>query len=248
MLDKYDYSYNYEKSLMHLVSPVIKFVSLIVYIIICLLPYNNYLFIFLLSYVFFLLLLSNIKFKRYFRIIWKFRFIFIILLFYMYSIDFDVYIGMIIFFKIIFFILHLSFIKFTCTKSDYVNGITWLLDRFNVIGIKRKKIFNFIDKIYTFFMNFIDNFNDTIKYRELNGKNYIYGDLFIKFLFIVNNFKMIFNKTKDSIKLREVDKKYRLFDVNVVNKYKYVNKLCFVDYFILIINVGMVIFYIVKVR
>ena len=233
---------------MHLVSPVIKFISLFVYLIICFLPYNNYLFIFLLSYVFLLLLFSNINFKRYFRLLWKFRFIFIILFFYMYSIDFDIYSGLIIYFKIIFFLLHLSFIKFTCTKSDYVRGVTWILDRFNVFGIKRKKIYDFIDNIYTFIMYFIDNFNDTIKYKELNGKSYIYSDIFIKFLFIVNNIKIIFNRTKNNMKRRSVDRKYRLFNVNVVSKYKYVNKLHLVDYLILIINVGMVIFYIMKVH
>ena len=247
MLDKYDYSYNYEKSVMHLVSPVIKFISLFVYIIICFLPYNNFLFIFLLSYVFILLLLSNINLKRYFKVLWRYRIIYLILFFYMYSIDVTIYNGLVIYFKLIFFLLHFFFNIFTSTRSDYVRGITWVIDRFNVL-IKKKKIYNFIDNIYTFCIYFIDNFNSVIKYKELSGKSYIYSDLFVKFIFIVNNFKLIFNLTKESVKVRNIDKRYRLFDVNVIKKYIYVSKLCFIDYFILIINMGMIIFYIMKVR
>lgn len=248
MLDKYDYSYNYERSIIHRVSPVIKFISLIVYIIICFLPYNNYLFIILLTYVFMLLLFSNIRTFKYLKILWKFKLIFLIMFFYMYSKDFTMYNMLIIYFKVIFLILHFFLIILTCTKNDFVTGITWIIDRFNIVGIRKKKIFNLIDKIYNFYISFITNFNDMVKYRELNGINYIYSDLIIKTIFIIYNFKLVFNKTCDSIKIREDDKKYRLFDVNSISKYKYVNKLCFVDYCILLINVGMIIFYVMKVR
>lgn len=248
MLDKYDYSYNYEKSIIHQVSPIVKFISLILYIIICLLPFNNYLFIFLLTYVFMLLLFSNIKFIKYLKILWKFKYIFLIMFFYMYSEEFTVYNMLIVYFKVMFFILHFFLIILTCTKKDFVRGVSWIIDRFNIIGIKKKKIYNFIDKIYSFYIYFINNFNDMVKYRELNGINYLYSDLIIKTIFIIYNFKLILYKTCENMKLREEDKKYRLFDVNVISKYKYVNKLCFVDYCILLINMGMVIFYIMKVR
>ena len=129
-----------------------------------------------------------------------------------------------------------------------MRGLCWILDRFNIFGIKRKKIYNFLDKKYTYFVNFIKIFNNTIEYKELNGKNYLYSDLFVKMIFIFSNIKMIKANTKDSVLIREKDKKYKLFDMSIVNKYKYVNKLNIVDYLVLIINIGMVIFYVLKVR
>jgi hypothetical protein len=160
----------------------------------------------------------------------------------------DIMDSSIIMLRIVFLILHIFMIMFTTTKSQMVRTIGWLIDRINIIGINKKKIYNLVDNIYTFIFKFISLFNDTIIYREMNGTEYVHGNVLSKGKIVVSNIKNIFNSTKSKVKDNKVIKKYRLFDERVVSKYRYVNKLCLIDYLVLIINVGMVIFYVMKVR
>lgn len=248
MLNKYDYSFNYEDSFIHRMNPLIKIFSLFVYILVWLFKFNNYLFIFSLSYVFLLILISNVKLRKYIKVLWKFKYIFIIIGFYMYSKNMDIMDSSIIMLRIVFLILHIFMIMFTTTKSQMVRTIGWLIDRINIIGINKKKIYNLVDNIYTFIFKFISLFNDTIIYREMNGTEYVHGNVLSKGKIVVSNIKNVFNSTKSKVKDNKVIKKYRLFDERVVSKYRYVNKLCLIDYLVLIINVGIVIFYVMKVR
>jgi hypothetical protein len=160
----------------------------------------------------------------------------------------DIMDSSIIMLRIVFLILHIFMIMFTTTKSQMVRTIGWLIDRINIIGINKKKIYNLVDNIYTFIFKFISLFNDTIIYREMNGTEYVHGNVLSKGKIVVSNIKNVFNSTKSKVKDNKVIKKYRLFDERVVSKYRYVNKLCLIDYLVLIINVGMVIFYVMKVR
>ena len=248
MLNKYDYSFNYEDSFIHRMNPLIKIFGLFVYILVWLFKFNNYLFIFSLSYVFLLILISNVKLRKYIKVLWKFKYIFIIIGFYMYSKNMSIMDSSIIMLRIIFLILHIFMIMFTTTRSQMVRTIGWLIDRINIIGINKKKIYNLVDNIYTFIFKFISLFNDTIIYREMNGTEYVHGNVLSKGKIVVSNIKNVFNSTKSKVKDNKVIKKYRLFDERVVSKYRYVNKLCLIDYLVLIINVGMVIFYVMKVR
>lgn len=248
MLNKYDYSFNYEDSFIHRMNPLIKIFSLFVYILVWLFKFNNYLFIFSLSYVFLLILISNVKLRKYIKVLWKFKYIFIIIGFYMYSKNMSIMDSSIIMLRIVFLILHIFMIMFTTTKSQMVRTIGWLIDRINIIGINKKKIYNLVDNIYTFIFKFISLFNDTIVYREMNGTEYVHGNIISKGKIVVSNIKNVFNSTKSKVKDNKEVKKYRLYDERVVSKYRYVNKLCIVDYLVLIINVGMVIFYVMKVR
>lgn len=248
MLNKYDYSFNYEDSFIHRMNPLIKIFSLFVYILVWLFKFNNYLFIFSLSYVFLLILISNVKLRKYIKVLWKFKYIFIIIGFYMYSKNMSIMDCSIIMLRIVFLILHIFMIMFTTTKSQMVRTIGWLIDRINIIGINKKKIYNLVDNIYTFIFKFISLFNDTIVYREMNGTEYVHGNIISKGKIVVSNIKNVFNSTKSKVKDNKEVKKYRLYDERVVSKYRYVNKLCIVDYLVLIINVGMVIFYVMKVR
>lgn len=248
MLNKYDYSFNYEDSFIHRMNPLIKIFSLFVYILVWLFKFNNYLFIFSLSYVFLLILISNVKLRKYIKILWKFKYIFIIIGFYMYSKNMSIMDSSIIMLRIVFLILHIFMIMFTTTKSQMVRTVGWLIDRINIIGINKKKIYNLVDNIYTFIFKFISLFNDTIVYREMNGNEFVHGNIISKGKIVISIIKNVFNNTKSKVKDNKDVKKYRLYDERVVSKYRYVNKLCIVDYLVLIINVGMVIFYVLKVR
>ena len=53
---------------------------------------------------------------------------------------------------------------------------------------------------------------------------------------------------ESNMKLRKNDMKYKLYDGNVKSQYKYRNKLCIFDYIFIILNIGMIVFYILKVR
>jgi len=248
MLNKYDYSFNYEDSFVHRMSPLIKIFNLFVYILVWLFKYNNYLFIFSLSYVFCLLLLSNLKLRKYFKVLWKFKYILIIVGFYMYSKNIPLADAAIVMLRIIFLILHIFMILFTTTKSQVVRSLTWLIDRINIIGFNKKKIYNFIDNVYSFIFRFIDMYNDIILYKEMNGIDYVHSNILSKSKLVLCNLKNVYSNTKSKVGIIKKDKKNRLFDERIVSKYKYVNRLCIMDYLVLIINIGMVIFYVMKVR
>ena len=62
------------------------------------------------------------------------------------------------------------------------------------------------------------------------------------------NIKLVFKRTNNKMKSRKDNMRYRLYKSNVKSKYKYRNKLCIFDYIFIIFNIGMLVFYIVKVR
>ncbi|HIS17869.1 MAG TPA: hypothetical protein IAC02_04590, partial [Candidatus Coprovivens excrementavium] len=65
MLNKYDYLYNGEESLLILINPVIKLFGLFIYILLILLKFDRLLFIINIGLVFLLILLSNVKLTKY---------------------------------------------------------------------------------------------------------------------------------------------------------------------------------------
>ena len=85
MLNKLDYSYNNENSLIHKINPSIKLLGLLFYVLFCLLKYNNYLFICNVTIVFCLILFSNVDAKRYLKILFRWFFILLFLYVLMYS-------------------------------------------------------------------------------------------------------------------------------------------------------------------
>lgn len=248
MLDKYNIVYKCENSFVHRMNPLIKIFSLLVYILLWLLKYNNYLFIMSLSYVLFLILISNVKLRKYFKFLWNLKYIFIILFFYLYSIRFEFIDGLMLFLRIIFLIWHVLLILYTTTRKELCMAITNLVNIFNLFGIKKKTIFNFVDGIYCYFLNIINVYNGIFIAQELSGNSAVFGS-------ILDKWKLFFLKIKEFIfyiklknKLYKQEKKNRLYYVYSKSKFKYVNRFCLLDYLVLIINVGMIIFYVLKVK
>ena len=98
MLDKYMVSYNHEESILHILNPVIKFISFLLFIISCFFKFSILLFILDMVWVFVLLLLSNISLKEYFMIIWKYKYLLIFIYILLYSMNYKlIYINIIIF-------------------------------------------------------------------------------------------------------------------------------------------------------
>lgn len=248
MLNKLDYSYNGEESIIHRMNPVVKLFGLFIYVLVCLLKFNNFLFIFNISLVFCLLLLSNINYLKYIKIIWKLKYVLIIMYAYMYHkeiafLDMNIFV-----FKFIFFVLYIALLIYSTTKEDLGKGLANVTNVFNIFGINVKKISSFFTGIFTFWVYFIENINKFINSLEIKGQVYSHNNILGKYKLILKNIKSVFINTKSNMKLRKNDMKYKLYDGNVKSQYKYRNKLCIFDYIFIILNIGMIVFYILKVR
>ena len=248
MLSRLDYSYNNEESIIHRLNPVVKIFGLFIYVLICMLKYDNILFIFNISIVFLLLLLSNINMFKYLKIIWKLKYILIVMYAYMYHKEMTLIDMNILAFKFIFLILYCVLLVYTTTKEDFGKGIARILDLFNIININLKKISCCTTNIFTFFQVWIDTYNELFTNLEIKGIVYSHVDLIGKFKIFLKNIKLIFMKSRENMKIRKNDMKYRFYNENVKSKYKYRKKLCIFDYIFIILNIGMIVFYILKVR
>ena len=248
MLNKLDYSYNNEKSIIHRLNPVVKMFGLCVYVLICLLKFNNVLFIVNISIVFALLLLSNIRILKYLKVVWKLKYILIIMFAYMFHKEMSFIDMNIIVFKFIFFILYCVMLVYTTTKEDLGKGGAISINGFNIIGISLRKIASFITNIFAYLLIWIDTYNEVFTNLEIKGNVYTHTNLIERIKLFFSNIKLLFEKCKNKMKSRKSDMKYRLYKGNVKSKYKYRRKLCIFDYLFIILNIGMVIFYILKVR
>lgn len=248
MLNKLDYSYNNEESIIHRLNPVVKIFGLFVYVLICLLKFNNILFILNISIVFSLLLLSNIKILKYLKVIWKLKYILIIMYAYMYHKEMAFVDMNILIFKFIFFVLYGVMLVYTTTKEDLGKGGAISINVFNIIGISLRKISSFITNIFAYLLIWIDTYNEVIISLEIKGNIYTHSNLIDRIKLFFANIKLVFDKCHNKMKSRTNDMKYKLYNGSVKSQYKYRKKLCIFDFLFIILNIGMIIFYILKVR
>ena len=248
MLNKLDYSYNDEISIIHRINPVIKLFGLFIYVLICLLKYNNYLFIANLSFIFLLMLLSNVNILRNFKLVWKFKFIILIMYVVMYHYQMSIVDINIIVFKFIFFLVYLSVIYYTTTKEEIGIGLSKIVNIFNLIGIDLRKIASFFTNIITSVICFFDTLGDTLISGEIKGNVYTHSNIIDKYKLYVRYFKKVYKSSKDKMKKRKNDMKYKLYNDNIKKRYKYGKKLGIYDYLFILINIGFIVFYILKVR
>ncbi len=248
MLNRLDYSYNNEESIIHRLNPVIKMFGLFIYVLICLLKFNNILFIVNISIVFMMLLLSNIKIIKYFKVVWKLKYILIIMYAFMYHKEMSFIDMNVIAFKFVFFMLYGVMLVYTTTKEDLGKGGANAINMFNIIGISLRKISSFITNIFAFFLIWIDTYNEVFTNLEIKGHVYTHSNVIDRLKLFLKNIKLVFKKCKSKMKSRINDMKYKLYRGNVKSKYKYRRKLCIFDYLFIILNIGMIVFYILKVR
>lgn len=248
MLNKYDYLYNGEESLLILINPVIKLFGLFIYILLILLKFDRLLFIINIGLVFLLILLSNVKLTKYLKIIWKLKYPIILLYAYLYYKNLEIVEINIIIFKLIFLLMYIWVIIYTTNKEELSRGLSIILNKINLIGIPIKKITMFFINVYSFIEYFIDTYNEYINKIEREGKVFLDSNIFNKLVIFFKNFKIIWQISYRKLKLRKKDLKYRLFDTKEVSKYKYRRRLCLFDYLYVLINIGMIVYYILKVR
>ena len=248
MLVKLDYKYNDEISIVHRINPVIKILCFFIYLLIVLLKFNSYLFILNIFIVFLLMLLSNVNILRYFKVIWKLKYIVIIMYAFMLHKQMKLISINVIVFEFLFTFLYMALIVYTTTKEDLGKGSARIISIFDFLNIGVKRISYFITNIFTLIIYLIEDFNSTIEMLEIKGIIYTHGTIIDKVKLVFKNIKKIYSYSKTKMNNRKFDMKYRLYNSKVKSKYKYRTRLNIFDIILLIINIGMIVFYILKVR
>ena len=247
MLNKLDYSYNNENSLIHRINPSIKLLGLLFYVLFCLLKYNNYLFICNITIVFALILFSNVDIKRYLKVLWDLKYLLILLYVILYSQHLGFTDINIIVFKILFFLLYFKCLLFTTTREEFGKGGSVLLNIFNLIGLSLRRIAINISNIFSFIYYFFDTCK--VYFTNINIKGGCADlSIFDKAVAFFKEFKNIFKISREKNKQRKKDLLSKMYDKNLHTSYKYRYKLKVYDYLFVIIYIGMLSFYIWQVR
>lgn len=248
MLNKNDYTYNGIKSIIHNINSSIKIFGLFIYTLICLLKFNNTLFICNISLVFMLLLLSNISLSKYIKIVWKLKYI--IVLFYVILLRFNMEVKdiNIVMFQVIFLILYIAMIVYTTTKDDIVDSFSYIVDRINILGFNINIVSSFLDSLIVCKDYFIDSYNDIIIDMELKGTDYVNNNIISKVKILFKNIKLFFCDVCDKIKNRKKNMYYRMYDKSKIKIYRYKSKLSIYDYIYVLLFLVLIIYYVVEVR
>ena len=243
MLDKYMVSYNYEESILHNLNPVIKFISFILFVISCFFKFNIVLFFLDMIWIFVLLLLSNISLTKYMMVIWNYIFFLIFVYIFLFSKNMEIVFINVILFKIIACLLYFYLILFTTTKKDFTKGLG-IIFGFNNI----KKVANFFNKIYMFFVNFVVLNNEKQELHSIKGEDRTFISFINRIYLFVKYLRTNINDSIAKVKLDNDNMKYLLYNDKYVSKYKYRNRLNVFDYMFILFFIIIYIFYIVKVR
>lgn len=235
-------------SIVHKINPLVKIISLIIYILICFLKFNKWIFICNICIVFILMLLSNIPLIYYLKVLWKLKYIIIIYYFVMLNgFNIELMNTNMYLFKVLFFIYYILVIYKTTSKEELGNALGIVLNLFNLIGYPLKKIkMFFINRLYDIYSlgKLYNSFKINI---QLYGVDYEYGTIIDRWKIIGSNLKYINNLWKDSKIKRKNELNYRMFS-HYNNSIKYKKKLCVYDYLLLIVGIGMIVFYAMEVR
>lgn len=248
MLNKLNYSYNEENSIIHRINSIVKILGLIIYIIVCLLKYNNMLFICSISLVFLLLLLSNISIIKYIKVIWKLKYILILLYVILLRSNIDILDINVLMFKLVFLILYIVMVFYTTTKEDIGIGITSIIDMINIFGFNMKRVTLFVTNIMVYLDYLIDSYNELVIDMELKGKEYISKSIIGRIHIMINNYKKVLNSLIEKIKYRKKDMNYRLYNNKIRSKYKYRTRLAYYDYIYILLFISLIICYCLRVK
>lgn len=236
------------ESVVKRMNPVIKLLGLFVYVLLCFLKFERVLFICNISLVFLLILLSNINMMRYLKVLWylKYAIIFVYVLLYRFGMELDAI--HVVIFKFVFFILYKKVIFLTTTREELGKGVGIVFHFINMVGLSLKEIQMFFTNLFVFWDCFHENFRKKLLSGEIKGIVFSHCTILIKMKMVLGNFKSVWNDTRIMMEQRKIDLKYRMYDKKVKKKYKYRNKLCVFDIIFVILNIGMIGFYIWKVR
>ena len=243
MLDKYMVSYNYEESILHNLNPVIKFISFILFVISCFFKFNIILFFLDMIWIFVLILLSNIRLSKYLMVIWNYKYFLIFIYILLFSKNMEIIFINVVIFKVVACLLFFYLILFTTTKKDFTKGLG-IIFGFNNI----KRVSNFFNEIYLFFVNFVVLNNEKQELYSLKGNDRIFINIINKIYLFIKYLKVNISDSVNKVKYDNDNMKYLLYNEKCVSKYKYRNKLNVFDYIFIMFYIIIYVFYIVKVR
>ena len=243
MLDKYMFSYNYEESVLHNVNPVVKFVAFFLFVISCFFRFNVILFFVDMIWIFVLILLSNIKLSKYLMVVWNFKYFLIFIYILLLSKNMELVLINVIIFKITASILFYYLILFTTTKKDFTKGLG-IIFGFNNI----KRVANFFNKIYMFFVNFVILNNEKQEIYSIRGEDRIFISYIEKIIIFIRYLKQNIKASISKVKNDNDNMKYILYNDRYVSKYKYRSRLNVFDYIFILFYIATYVFYIIKVR
>lgn len=248
MLNKLNYTYNGENSIIHNVNSGIKIIGLLIYILISLLKFNNTLFILKISLVFLLLLLSNISLLKYVKIVWKMKYLLVLMYFILLKFNFEVNDINILLFDIVFLVLYIAMLVYTTTKEELGESVSFVIDRVNILGFNMKGFTSFCTNILACIESFIDGYNEIVIDMELKGKEYVSGNIIDRVVLFKRNIKIFFGNVSLKMKSRKKSMLYRLYDNKVKSKYKYKRRFGIYDYAYLALFISLIIFYVMRVK
>lgn len=247
MLNKYDYVYNHENSIIHHINPLIKLWCFVLFLISCFFKYNNIVFFSTIISVFVMLILSNIRLNKYLKVIWLNKYLLIFIYFLLRFLKVDAFYINVILFKVMFGILFIYIIVYTTPKEQLVKSFANFIDQFNFIRLSKKKIIAFFSNIINFILLFGKEINLLFESNSVKGNDLYFLSIIQKTKYFCKSFKLIYNNTRNKNIKRKENIKYHYFDVNLPFEYKYRNKLNIFDFILIGFYIFIFIFYIIKV-
>ena len=248
MLNKECSNYYEGSSFVHKLHPSIKIFGLFCYALLCLLKFDNYLFIANVALVFILMLFSNVPLKLYLKSIWRIKFTLIVIYFVLYRLGMSVFDINVLYFKIIFLIFYFDVLKYTTTRMDLAKGSVNLFHIFNFINYNIRRLVIKICNTLYFFGAFPFVSKKYLNSLDVKGGMYSQSNILVRINLFLDNFKEIVKLTKKTVKERKSYLTKRMYNNKRKVSYKYMYRCKLFDYIFVIMYLGLITFYILKVR
>ena len=175
------FKYYNTSSFIHFLNPLCKILGLFIFLIMILMCSSIRVLCGLSFILFYIMVISNISFKEYFRVIWVFRYLLIILFFI--NLFFGFYFDFILISRICLCLLYFSVFFNTTTFDDIFYGFSSLFDPFKIFGISVFNLSLRFSLIMFFIPTFFSEYNRICKSKSSRGvKNFGLNDYFSSFI------------------------------------------------------------------
>ncbi len=191
-------------SAIHKLNPTFKILYLILFLVICFLPYQiDYLSIASFIIVVFLLISARIPFKFYLNNIYCLFPIIIALFIILASFSFTLTASILIVLKLVFAVCLFTMIIYTTTNFDLSIGIYNLIKPLNVLGINSNLLFIKIYNLISFKQDYVFKEKQIIEGLENKGKNIRHQNIISRFFTHLDLIPLVLKKRKTLIQKRK---------------------------------------------
>lgn len=184
-------------SSIHRLNPTFKLLYLLLYLVICFLPYQiDYLIIASFLIVAFLLISSRVPLKFYLNNIYHIFPLIIALFIILASFSYTLIASILIALKLIFAICLFTMIIYTTTNINLSIGIYNILKHLNILGINQNILFIKIYNLVSFKQDYVFSENQIIEGLEIKGENIRHKDIISRFFTHLNLIPLVLRKRK----------------------------------------------------